>query len=307
MRIDSLPRFREFICMNEKSLRIPRDVVFGKRKFPLDVSTWVNHPDYPLHTHDFSEIAIILEGSGINRIGDQEFPLVAGNVFVMHGARPHAYKNTNHLTVTNITFDPALLNTVSHGITTVPGYQALFVVEPALRRRGNFKRYMSLKIDQLIKVRALIDVMERELRELKEGHEMMLLGHFLILVSWLSRWYGMPKPTDNEKILLISHSISFMEAHFGQVLDLDVLASEANMSRRNFYRIFKEVTGEAPLAYLLRLRIMKAVHMLEMTNASITEIAFQCGFRDSNYFSRQFKQILGFSPKEFKQKFDRTK
>jgi AraC-like DNA-binding protein len=292
----------------DKRLCISREIVFGNRAFPLDVATWRNHPDYPLHTHDFSEIAIILEGSGINRVGNQEFPLVAGNVFVMHGARPHAYEETRHLTVTNITFDPSLLSNVKFGIAKLPGYQALFVVEPALRRRGKFNRFMSLKIDQLIKVRALIDIMESELKEVKDGYEMMLLGHFLILIAWLSRWYGneLHHHTDVGKVMMISRSISYMETHFDQQLDLADLAFQAKMSRRNFYRIFKEVTGEAPVAYLLRLRIMRAVHLLEMTHKNITEIAYECGFRDSNYFSRQFKQILGFTPKDFKLKFDRT-
>jgi len=88
---------------------------------------------------------------------------------------------------------------------------------------------------------------------------------------------------------------------------LNILSEQAKMSRRNYYRIFKEVTGEAPLAYLLRLRIMKAVHLLELSDKNITDIAFACGFNDSNYFSRQFKQILGLSPKAFKSKYDRTK
>lgn len=293
--------------MQDQGLRISRDVVFGHRQFPLDVATWENHPDYPLHTHDFSEIAIILEGSGMNRVGNQEFPLVAGNVFVLHGARPHAYQNTNKLTLTNITFDPSLLNSANFGISKVADYQALFVVEPALRRRGKFTRYMSLRMDQLIKVRTLIDVMEQEIKDLKDGYEIMLLGHFLILVSWLSRWYGRESsaPADTEKVMLISRTISFMEANFSQTLNLNILSEQAKMSRRNFYRVFKEVTGEAPLAYLLRLRIMKAVHLLEMSDKNITEIAFACGFSDSNYFSRQFKQILGLSPKAFKSKFDR--
>jgi AraC family L-rhamnose operon transcriptional activator RhaR len=295
--------------MQKKSLKISRNDVFGDRNLPLDVSTWKNHPDYPLHIHDFSEIAIILEGSGINRVGDQEFPLAAGNVFVIHGTRPHAYLKTKNLTVTNITFDPLLLVKANFGISQVSGYQALFVVEPALRKRGKFKRYMSLNIDQLIKVRALIDVMERELENLEEGYEIMVTGHFLILVSLLSRWYGSRPagPADAQKIMMISRAIGFMEANFGQSIDLDEMVDEAKMSRRNFHRIFKEVTGVTPLAYLLRLRIMNAVHLLEMTNKNITEIAFESGFSDSNYFSRQFKQILGFSPKEFKLKFDRTK
>jgi AraC family L-rhamnose operon transcriptional activator RhaR/AraC family L-rhamnose operon regulatory protein RhaS len=281
-------------------LKLGRELVFGERDFPMDVSTWENHPDYPMHTHDFSEIVVIVTGTGVNVIGKERFPFTAGNVFVLPGNLPHAYTETHKLTVINITFDPALIARLNYGITGLPGYQALFVVEPAFRERGRYGRYMHLQMNQLLALRALTDVMEKEIHQAEPGYELMAMGHFMILITMLSRWHGTNAPPETSKIINIGRAISHMEAHYEEPIELDHLARITCMSRRNFYRIFKEVTKEAPLAYLLRLRIMKAVHLLEMTDKTITEVAFECGFGDSNYFSRQFRQIMGIAPGKFK-------
>ena len=80
-----------------KGKKVGQEYVFGEEGFPMDVSTWKQHGDYPKHTHDFSEIAIILEGTGTMEVDDQSFSFRAGDVFVLHGNRPHAYVNTHDL------------------------------------------------------------------------------------------------------------------------------------------------------------------------------------------------------------------
>jgi mannose-6-phosphate isomerase-like protein (cupin superfamily) len=92
-----------------KAPTLSTDRVFVDPHFPLDVSTWVEHPDYPMHGHEFSEIVIIAEGSGINVVRNDEFPLRAGDVFVIHGESQHAYRDTKNLTVINVTYDPRIL------------------------------------------------------------------------------------------------------------------------------------------------------------------------------------------------------
>jgi len=47
---------------------------------------------------------------------------------------------------------------------------------------------------------------------------------------------------------------------------------------------------------------MKAVHMLEFADKNITEIAFECGFTDSNYFARQFRKLMNESPGDFRRR-----
>ena len=50
----------------------------------------------------------------------------------------------------------------------------------------------------------------------------------------------------------------------------------------------------------IELRIARAAHLLQTTDKNITETAFECGFEDSNYFSRQFRKIMGITPRLYK-------
>ncbi len=290
----------------KKPIRIDGEHVFGDQGFPLDASTWKQHGNYPPHTHSFSEIAIILEGTGTTDVDGKLFYFHAGDVFVLHGDRPHAYLNTNNLTLINITYDPQaiVLDKFSPGV--LPGYQALFVINPVLRRKEPYKGHLSLNPDQMIKVKALTDVMEMELHSRTPGFKLMATGHFMILVSMLSRFYTESPSQDATKILRLANALSFLEQHYMDPFDADALAHMAHLSRRSFFRIFSEVTQQTPLAYLTRLRIMKAVEMLETSDKNITEIAFECGFQDSNYFSRQFSKIMKSTPSEFKARYNQS-
>lgn len=288
-----------------KPLKVPQEHVFGKDGFPLDVSTWAEHGDYPAHTHHFSEIAIVLAGTGISAVDGQEFPFHAGDVFVLHGNRPHAYLKTQHLTLVNITYDPKLIPLDRFNPGTLAGYQALFVIEPKVRKSAPYKRHLTLTGEQLIQIKALTDIMERELHGRAPGYQLMAVGHFMILVTLLSRFYSDKPAADHHKVLQLGAAISHLEKHFAEEPDIDALARIAHMSRRSFFRAFAEVTGQSPLKYLHHLRIMKAVEMLELTDKNITETAFDCGFSDSNYFSRQFKKNIGQTPREFQTKYRR--
>ena len=64
--------------------------------------------------------------------------------------------------------------------------------------------------------------------------------------------------------------------------------------------VFKSVTGRSPIDYLLQVRLGKAAERLLKTEASIAEIAAECGFPDSNYFSRQFRRHYHCSPRDYR-------
>ena len=289
-----------------KGRKIGQEYVFGKNGFPMDVSTWEQHGDYPRHTHDFSEIAIILQGTGTMEIDDQSFPFHSGDVFVLHGNRPHAYVDTHDLTLINITYLPQMVALDRFDSGILPGYQALFVIEPALRHKNPYKRHLTLTTDQMIQIKALTDIMEQELHAKRPGFQLMAVGHFMILITFLSRFYTETEAPDAQKLLQLANALSHLEQHYAEDIDVEDLIRISHMSRRSFFRAFSEITHQTPLAYLLNLRVMKAVELLETTNKNITEIAFDCGFQDSNYFSRQFKKVVDFTPSEFQKKFKRN-
>jgi len=277
--------------------------VFGKSGFPLDVSTWEQHGDYPSHTHNFSEIAIIIQGTGTTEVAGQIFHFHAGDVFVLQGHVPHAYLNTRNLTLVNITYVPEIMALDRFNPGTMPGYQALFVIDPALRRKEPYKGHLTLTPEQMIQVRTLTEIMEKELHHRNPGHELMSAGHFLMLVTLLSRFYTGAESSGARNVLRLAGALSHLENHYADPIDVDELARIAHMSRRSFFRAFSDVTGQSPLNYLLHLRIMKAAERLNKTDQTITEIAFDCGFSDSSYFSKQFKKFTGTAPREFQRKF----
>lgn len=306
-----------------KPVKFERELVFAERNFPLAVFILDDHPDYPLHVHDFSEIVVISHGQGVNVVGKEEFPIKAGDVFVHHGGRPHGYRDTEGLGLINVIYEQSLLQRVRFDVAGLPGYQSLFVVEPAMRREGRFERHLTLGIRELARAREVAEAMEKELygdaprvrplrfeerhrgvpdkgpRKDATGHRFMAVAHFMALVGLLARAYNTEPTVDSERIMKIGRAIAYMESNFEQDLKLPELAKMVGMSDRNFYRFFSRVKKESPLSYLQRLRIHRGAKILQTQDVSVTEAAFACGFNDSSYFARQFRRVLGVSPRQF--------
>ena len=81
---------------------------------------------------------------------------------------------------------------------------------------------------------------------------------------------------------------------------IDDLASQLFMSRSKFYRTLKEITGDAPVYYLQKLKLAYASSLLQNTSYSISEIAYKSGFSDVKYFSKCFSKMYKNSPSEFR-------
>jgi len=260
------------------------------------------HPDYPEHTHEFSELVIVKNGTGINVVNGVSYRLSAGDVFVIPRGRVHEYRETERLGCYNIYFDNKHLDLKKWDAGLLAGYHALFLIEPVYRRKGDFNSRLRLNQEQLIRVWGLVELLEQELEGGHPGFRLMAMARFMEIVCLLSRYYGESTEENFLKVLRVAEAISHMEAHFTEQVPIDDLARMAHMSERNFHRVFLDATGKTPSAYLIGLRVMKATHLLEFSDSNITEIAFECGFTDSNYFARQFRKLMKESPGEFRRR-----
>ena len=89
----------------------------------------------------------------------------------------------------------------------------------------------------------------------------------------------------------INTVIGHIRENLNEDLSLDALARVAGFSPFHFHRLFKSITGETINEIVSRLRLERAVALLRSTpNLSITEAAFECGFRSVSVFSRAFKK-----------------
>jgi AraC family transcriptional regulator, arabinose operon regulatory protein len=87
-----------------------------------------------------------------------------------------------------------------------------------------------------------------------------------------------------------------MDLHADEAADPAAWLKLFRGSRAHFYRQFKQVTGEAPHDYFLRLKIRKATALLEATDLRVADIASMVGLDDPGYFSRLFKRVTGHPP-----------
>jgi AraC-like DNA-binding protein len=93
-----------------------------------------------------------------------------------------------------------------------------------------------------------------------------------------------------------------MDRDWSQPLDLDAVAAAAGYSRFHFVRLFREAYGETPGQYLSRRRIERAQELLRSANLTVTEICMLVGFTSLGTFCTRFKQQVGMTPTEFRDK-----
>jgi AraC-like DNA-binding protein len=284
---------------------------FGLSGFPMAVRrvcTDAEHaPSHPHdlteveHSHDFCELAIVTHGSAMHMLEGNPFPVTAGDVFLLQGRQRHFFYERQNLDLINIMYDPDKIALPENELRRMPGYCAMFLLEPTYRRQHRFASRLHLKRVPLAHVELLAEEMERECESAQPGYEVALRAKLLELMVYLSRAYTSTDTTEANALLRVGNVIGALENDFSKDWKLDELLSIAHMSRSNVMRVFRKATGQTPIEYLVRLRIQRAMELLRNTDLTITEIALEVGFNDSNYFTRQFRRALGESPRSFRQ------
>lgn len=254
------------------------------------------------HTHDFEELVVILAGHGQHEVGREVYDIATGDVFVLLGDVSHCYPAVKDLSLINILYDPANLRFPRADLGALPGYHALFEVEPRLRGRQRFQNRLKLGMDELGRLAKLIAELETELRVNTPGSRFVATAHFMQIVAFLARAYSKLPVREQRPVTQISELLGYLEQHFAEPLTIGDLAQVAHLSETSLYRLFRQIMGRSPIDYLIRLRINKATQLLRREPLRIKEASEAVGFTDSNYFTRQFRNVMGVSPREYRQR-----
>lgn len=101
--------------------------------------------------------------------------------------------------------------------------------------------------------------------------------------------------------------LAFLHQNFAEEISLSGLAADYGISAEHLSRIFKKETGFQFNRYLTMVRMQKAEALLIHSEKSVSEIAFTCGFNDSNYFSEKFKEAFSLSPLRYRKAKQKVK
>jgi AraC-like DNA-binding protein len=106
-------------------------------------------------------------------------------------------------------------------------------------------------------------------------------------------WHGMP----------LGGVIGYVRDRFREPLDNAQLARVAGLSQRTFERRFRRHYGLSPQQYIKRVRVRTACRALVYSDQSIAAIAAEHGFPDQSYFTREFRDVVGQTPSDYRKAF----
>ncbi len=265
---------------------------FPSGNSPVAIEPRLPQSAFPEHHHDFHEIVIVEHGTGIHVFNGQPYTISGGTICFVRDHDRHLYEHTDNLCLTNVLYrSPDAFQFLS-------GLNLLLPQE----QNGQYPSHWRVNQAVLTQVRQLVgqlepkddaaDAPERANREL-------LFMQLLVLLRKSSLAEG---AEDNDARL--NQLIAWLDDHFADEVCWEDLADHFSLSLRTLHRQLKQSTGLTPQRYLNRLRLIKARHLLRHSDESVTDIAYRCGFGDSNHFSTLFRREFSWSPRDIRQRRD---
>ncbi|MDE1248490.1 AraC family transcriptional regulator [Vibrio aestuarianus] len=256
--------------------------------------------DFGMHKHDFSELFLVMEGTGKHVVSEYEYPLNTGDIFVIKGDTEHGFKEVDHLKLINLMFDDSSPFFELPSMRALSGYQALFKIEPIARQTSEYRAKLTLDSDQLPIIASLLKQIRDEYEQAQPGFEIMINSLMQHLIVKLARLYQHQQLDTPQTTFALSRALVFLEQHYTQShIDIEQVANAAYISQRQLQRLFRQYFNSSPIQYLRSLQLQHAQRLIfDERIQSVQLIAEQSGFGDSNYFSKCYKLQFGQTPRE---------
>jgi AraC-like DNA-binding protein len=105
----------------------------------------------------------------------------------------------------------------------------------------------------------------------------------------------------NDELLMEKIMRTINEHLDDPMLNAEMLAANAGMSRVHIHRKLKELTNQSARDFIRGVRLKQAAALLSEKKLTISEIAYTTGFASISHFSNSFKELYGISPTDYRQ------
>ena len=258
----------------------------------------------PWHWHDELEAVCVSAGETTVYAGTRRYRLGKGQGFFVNADVLHAAQGVpdSHCRYHSIVFHPRL---IGGGIDSVfwQNYLRPLLAGP---------RSLPLDGSQSWHGKALecIEAAWQAGAGDAPGYEFQVRAALSELVFLLWQHLPQEKPAVSEKVRRDSERIKLMlryvQENCAEPLTVADIARAAMIGESECLRCFKGTIGMSPIQYVKRYRVQKAAELLAGTGQKIADIGALCGFQDTSYFTRSFREIKGMSPGEYRQRYGQS-
>ncbi len=281
------------------------DHLTGDRFFDENMDIFINRELESFttiqHTHDFTEISYVGEGSGYHYIEDQVIPIKQGDLFVIpigtsHVFRPSSPKQDKTLVIYNCIFRTELLEGWRHLIQKDSyTYNIFYYPHECTERWLHFQD----KHDTFFN---MVQTMYSEYLKRSTGYETVLTAMLIQMLVMLKR-FELKNETEPASFSKLEEVVHFIKNNYTQNITVQDVADYFYLSASHFQRLFKKTTGLTFTQYLQNVRIQKCCELLKSTDIPIYQIANQVGYLDMKFFHALFRKKTGVTPRQYRQNF----
>lgn len=269
-------RYRSTFCKNSS----PR------LEYVCHVGTDASHMPRSMHEHDhLCELLLVSQGAGIYMIDGRRYTAQKGNLIIYNSRTVHdEFGGSGSNLVTYC---------IAIGGLHIDGLPADHLLPDGYCPVQPLRQHFA-------EVQSLFDAIEKEAKSHAEIANYLTMALITKLAAFL-REEGLQE--EQQTPTLAAKARAFIDKNYKEAIRLGDIATATHTNAYYLSHLFKAEIGLSPMKYVILRRIGEAQNLLINTDMTITQIAAQVGYNNSNYFQNVFKGALDMTPGEYRRKW----
>ncbi len=253
------------------------------------------HGYIPLHWHDEVQFVLIIKGEAIFQVNEERLEVREGDGLFINSGCLHMAEEKNQSGCIYI-----CLNVSPHFILSQELYSTY--VSPYLQATN--LPYLSIDAKEPWG-KNIIDAilnMNESIQQKWPYYELDLTVQLTnmwknLLVNGFQLEYDQTEVVKSQRMKQMLH---WIHLHYADKMLLDDIAKAGQLSRSECCRYFKRMLRTTPLNYVMDYRIRRSVLLLQESDSTVTEVAYQVGFNSTSYFIDKFRKSMNVTPLAYK-------
>lgn len=250
---------------------------------------------YPLHWHDAAEFTLILKNGCRYRVNDTLFELSKGDVLLIWPQQLHETVKIPRGGATFLQFSGNFLEN-NLDLISVSGFLHAFNVI-SHKEEPELAEYISERITEIQEIHSSSDFFKETKSKLCIYDMLLKIGEHVMSKR---KNTGDTGPNTNAGWGYIRAACNYIAENASDDITQTEVASHVGLSSFYFSKLFGQYMHMSFPAYLADIRVKNAVTLLLDKNLSVTECAFQSGFQSTTTFNKVFREITGYSPRDYR-------
>ena len=245
------------------------------------------------HSHQYNEIYFLQSGKCNVYIDNETYCLEDGSVLFIPAFKEH-------------TFIYPFSQDVKRTVLYISTEQLNWYFNKDFKDEINnlfINKHLQLSRKSFSNLSNIFEKIQFEKYSLDNMSELLTKAYFFELIIYLIRCQRYTQNINqktNLSNITIGEIVNFIENNYSRQLTLPEIAAQFGISESSLTKKIKIFTNMTFKEYLTKTRIEEAKSLLISSEKSITEIAYECGYNNSNFFGDVFKKAVGMSPSSYR-------